>query len=54
MGIKTGQTPSAGACLASYKDGVIIVVLNSSSSEARFDDTVKIFDNYRFWKKHGH
>jgi len=35
-GMKTGHTPSAGCCLASLKDGVFIVVLNSSSIENRF------------------
>lgn len=49
--MKTGQTPSAGACLASCRDGVIIVVLNSSSLDARFEDTIKIFESYRGWKR---
>ena len=43
-GIKTGQTQAAGSCLASYRDGVFIVVLNSSSREARFDDTVMLWE----------
>lgn len=36
MGIKTGQTVSAGSCLASYKDSIIVVVLNSSNIHKRF------------------
>ncbi len=35
-GIKTGQTNTAGACLASVRDGVFIVVLNSSNRDSRF------------------
>jgi D-alanyl-D-alanine carboxypeptidase len=35
-GIKTGYTPPAGACLASVRDGVFIVVLNSSTRDGRF------------------
>ena len=30
-GIKTGNTNPAGSCLASYRDGIFIVVLNSAS-----------------------
>jgi D-alanyl-D-alanine carboxypeptidase len=30
-GIKTGQTQPAGACLASVKDGIFIIVLNSAN-----------------------
>jgi D-alanyl-D-alanine carboxypeptidase len=30
-GMKTGHTASAGSCLASYRKGVLIVVLNSFS-----------------------
>lgn len=43
-GIKTGQTQAAGACLASVRDGVFIVVLNSTNREARFDDTVMLWE----------
>lgn len=35
-GIKTGQTQPAGACLASVREGVFIIVLNSANKEARF------------------
>ena len=31
-GVKTGQTPSAGPCLSSLKNGIFIVVLNSSNN----------------------
>lgn len=31
-GVKTGHTSSAGNCLSSLKDGIFIVVLNSSDS----------------------
>lgn len=42
-GIKTGQTQPAGACLASVRDGIFIVVLNSSNREARFEDTLMLW-----------
>ena len=38
-GIKTGNTPAAGSCLASYREGVYIVVLNCCNLEARFTET---------------
>jgi len=31
-GIKTGQTSSAGSCLSSLREGIYIVVLNSTDS----------------------
>ena len=40
MGVKTGQTPTAGCCLASLKNGIFIVLLNSATAESRFHDTV--------------
>lgn len=46
-GIKTGMTPSAGSCLASVKDGLFIVVLNSANREARFDDTITLWEWYQ-------
>ncbi len=46
-GIKTGYTVSAGNCLASFKEGVFIVVLNSTDSEKRFTDTERIFNWYK-------
>jgi D-alanyl-D-alanine carboxypeptidase (penicillin-binding protein 5/6) len=45
-GVKTGQTGSAGSCLSSLKQGVFIVVLNSSNSETRFSDTERIYNWY--------
>lgn len=45
-GIKTGHTTSAGACLASVKDGVYMVVLNSQSTDKRFDDTIALYEWY--------
>jgi len=42
-GVKTGITPTAGGCLASLRDGVYIVVLNSSDAETRFSDNEKIY-----------
>lgn len=39
-GVKTGHTNSAGCCLASLKNGIFIIVLNSSTTDTRFDDTV--------------
>lgn len=42
-GIKTGHTIPAGACLASVRDSVYIVVLNCSNVGARFDETEIIF-----------
>lgn len=42
-GIKTGQTIPAGGCLASVKDGLYIVVLNSQGKEARFEDTLILY-----------
>lgn len=35
-GIKTGQTQTAGGCLASLRNGVFIVLLNSANAESRF------------------
>jgi len=36
VGVKTGQTATAGCCLASLRDGIYIVVLNCTNPEARF------------------
>jgi D-alanyl-D-alanine carboxypeptidase len=45
-GIKTGQTGPAGGCLASVREGVFIVVLNSANREARFEDTMMLWEWY--------
>ena len=45
-GIKTGQTLPAGSCLASYREGVYIIVLNSSTKDSRFDDTMMLWEWY--------
>jgi D-alanyl-D-alanine carboxypeptidase len=45
-GIKTGQTVTAGNCLASLKDGVYIVVLNCPDSSKRFTETKRLFNWY--------
>ncbi|MEM9659183.1 MAG: D-alanyl-D-alanine carboxypeptidase, partial [Planctomycetota bacterium] len=46
-GVKTGTTRAAGACLVSRgaRDGrrLIVVVLGSSSSDARYSDTRNLF-----------
>jgi D-alanyl-D-alanine carboxypeptidase (penicillin-binding protein 5/6) len=47
LGVKTGTTNAAGACLVSYvereDDALIAVVLGSSSSDARYTDTRNLF-----------
>lgn len=55
-GLKTGTTDAAGSCLVSAckhrDDELIVVVLGSSSSEARFVDTRNLF---RWaWQQRGH
>jgi len=45
-GVKTGHTVSAGACLASVREGIYIIVLNSQSPDKRFDDTVLLYEWY--------
>ena len=45
-GIKTGQTSSAGCCLASVREGIFVVVLNSVSRDARFDDSIMLWEWY--------
>ena len=45
-GIKTGQTLPAGACLASVKEGIYIIVLNSQNVDARFTETEALFEWY--------
>jgi len=45
-GVKTGHTVSAGACLASVREGIYTVVLNSQSADKRFDDTVLLYEWY--------
>ena len=48
VGLKTGQTPSAGSCLLSAfrKDGqeLIIGVFGCPEEEDRFDDTLQLFN----------
>ena len=47
LGVKTGTTTAAGACLVSLgergADGMFVVVLGSSSSAARYTDTRNLF-----------
>jgi D-alanyl-D-alanine carboxypeptidase (penicillin-binding protein 5/6) len=55
-GMKTGTTSAAGACLISLgrreKDGLIVVVLGATSSDARYTDTRNL---YRWaWLQRGH
>jgi D-alanyl-D-alanine carboxypeptidase len=38
-GVKTGQTGSAGSCLASLKNDIFIVVLNCKDNDARFSES---------------
>lgn len=52
-GVKTGNTNSAGSCLASLKDGVLIVILNCCSLEARFTETEILFQWYQNSKQEG-
>jgi D-alanyl-D-alanine carboxypeptidase (penicillin-binding protein 5/6) len=53
-GIKTGTTSAAGACLVSWGDrdekSCIVVVLGSTSSDARYVDTRNLF---RWWFREG-
>ena len=46
LGIKTGITPHAGPCLASYykkgNNGIIVILLNSKSLDARWNETKKL------------
>ncbi len=53
-GVKTGTTTSAGACLVSWGDhgeqSVIVVVLGSTSGDARYVDTRNLF---RWWWREG-
>ena len=49
IGIKTGITPKAGGCLATFykideNNYAFIIVLGSSTTEARFKDTQTIID----------
>jgi D-alanyl-D-alanine carboxypeptidase (penicillin-binding protein 5/6) len=53
-GIKTGTTDAAGACLVSWgdhgEDSCLVVVLGSTSSDARYVDTRNLF---RWWFREG-
>jgi D-alanyl-D-alanine carboxypeptidase (penicillin-binding protein 5/6) len=56
VGIKTGTTGAAGACLVSTgnrrDDRLLVVVLGSKSSDARYVDTRNL---YRWaWQQRGH
>ncbi|MDO4744916.1 MAG: D-alanyl-D-alanine carboxypeptidase family protein, partial [Bacillota bacterium] len=55
LGIKTGYTSTAGDCFCGWveRDGTefVSVVLNSSTHETRFADTIKLWD-YGFEKYH--
>ena len=44
--MKTGQTVAAGNCLASLKDGIIIVILNCPDSMSRFSETKRLYEWY--------
>ena len=49
VGLKTGQTPSAGSCLLSafrYEDYELIIgVFGCPEEEDRFDDTLQLFND---------
>jgi len=53
-GVKTGTTSKAGACLVSWGsrggDSVILVVLGSTSGDARYVDSRNL---YRWWWRKG-
>lgn len=56
LGVKTGTTDAAGACLVSaanhQNEELIVVVLGSASSQSRYVDTRNLF---RWaWQQHGH
>lgn len=56
LGVKTGTTDAAGACLISFgshqKEELIVVVLGSSSNQGRYTDTRNL---YRWaWQQRGH
>ena len=46
-GVKTGHTTAAGYCLSSLRDGIYIVVVNSTNDPSRFSDTEKIYNWYQ-------
>lgn len=54
QGVKTGTTSAAGACLVSWgtreSDDIILVVLGSTSSDARYVDSRNL---YRWWWREG-
>ena len=50
-GVKTGQTGSAGSCLASLKNDIFIVVLNCKDNDARFSESQKLYNWYLSNKK---
>lgn len=54
QGVKTGTTSAAGACLVSWgtrdEDSVILVVLGSTSGDARYVDSRNL---YRWWWREG-
>lgn len=45
-GVKTGITPTAGACLSSLRNGIFIVVLNCADADRRFSETEKLYNWY--------
>lgn len=55
LGLKTGHTNEAGFCLltaATAGDStVLIAVFGAETSDMRFEDSVKLLDVYRKWKK---
>jgi D-alanyl-D-alanine carboxypeptidase len=46
-GIKTGHTAPAGGCLASIRNGVFTIVLNCANKDARFEDTIMLYEWYQ-------
>ena len=51
LGIKTGRTPEAGACLSSYwrfpEQDLIIIVLNCATPEKRFEETQILAEHFQ-------
>lgn len=43
-GVKTGTTDSAGPCLMSLKDNILIGVFESQTLSKRFSDSIKLYE----------
>lgn len=43
-GVKTGTTETAGHCLMSWKDNLLIAVFSSETLSKRFSDCSKIYE----------